>query len=433
MKRLLPLLLALVLLAGCAKTPTSSPGSVSSEQSAPPGTTSSAPTGSSGDEEAPVTGWQKVYLDTLNDLSAQYGRYVLPEEEHLPVTGLKFARLLDFNNDGVRELVVLIDRTVQLYTCREEQAVLLYEGEAGAYLGQGDVGYVFHLNTQGDTSCLILYHSQSEWTEEAITIVHLSGEGSVVTTELYASIAEGEPGREYLSGFSINGEAVSAEVYNAVRTAALDESVTVEAYTEAQQDSVVVSQKQLDKLFYALEHWDGYLLPDADARYYSQEELSQLTARELRLARNEIYARHGRTFHAADLVAYFEDKEWYLPLYTPEEFDAIAFTLLNRYELSNLAALMAVENSGTHAANGEMLSEEEALAIAEAYWDFHEGKLDPETGFLLSISADAVIAVEEASYYVFRLHLLENNDYWVSREMLYVDAHSGLTSTSIPE
>ena len=39
---------------------------------------------------------------------------------------------------------------------------------------------------------------------------------------------------------------------------------------------------------------DDYLLPHAGEHVYTQEELSGMAAEELRLARNEIYARHGR-------------------------------------------------------------------------------------------------------------------------------------------
>ena len=39
-------------------------------------------------------------------------------------------------------------------------------------------------------------------------------------------------------------------------------------------------------------------------------------------ARNEIYARKGRKFHSIELQQYFAAKEWYVPIYEPEYFDA---------------------------------------------------------------------------------------------------------------
>ena len=55
----------------------------------------------------------------------------------------------------------------------------------------------------------------------------------------------------------------------------------------------------------------GFILPDSDSRYYSAEEISGLTKEELRIARNEIYARRGRIFSDSGLRSYFEGKDWY--------------------------------------------------------------------------------------------------------------------------
>lgn len=55
----------------------------------------------------------------------------------------------------------------------------------------------------------------------------------------------------------------------------------------------------------------GFILPDSDSRYYSAEEISGLTKEELRIARNEIYARRGRIFSDSGLRTYFEGKDWY--------------------------------------------------------------------------------------------------------------------------
>lgn len=54
-----------------------------------------------------------------------------------------------------------------------------------------------------------------------------------------------------------------------------------------------------------------YILQDSDKRYITKDELLGLTPEQCRLARNEIYARHGRMFDAADLQAYFNSCSWY--------------------------------------------------------------------------------------------------------------------------
>ena len=60
----------------------------------------------------------------------------------------------------------------------------------------------------------------------------------------------------------------------------------------------------------------------------------------LRLARNEIYARHGRIFDSADLNQYFNSQSWYLGLYTANEFDE---SWLNKYEKANINLIKSYE------------------------------------------------------------------------------------------
>lgn len=63
-----------------------------------------------------------------------------------------------------------------------------------------------------------------------------------------------------------------------------------------------------------------YLLPDSDKRYLQESDLEGFGAEELKLARNELYARYGRRFNDEALQAYFDEKDWYEGIYSPEEF-----------------------------------------------------------------------------------------------------------------
>lgn len=53
--------------------------------------------------------------------------------------------------------------------------------------------------------------------------------------------------------------------------------------------------------------------PDSGSRIINPGELSSLNKAELRLARNEIFARKGRIFQSADLTAHFSRFDWYRP------------------------------------------------------------------------------------------------------------------------
>lgn len=88
---------------------------------------------------------------------------------------------------------------------------------------------------------------------------------------------------------------------------------------------------------------EGFILPDSDTHLYSTSELEGLSDWELSIARNEIYARHGRTFQNEDLQGYFEAQDWYTPLYDPEEFDAEVE--LSSTEIANAETIRALENA----------------------------------------------------------------------------------------
>lgn len=86
-----------------------------------------------------------------------------------------------------------------------------------------------------------------------------------------------------------------------------------------------------------------YVLPDSDKREYTEAELEALTDQQLFLARNEIFARHGRQFTNSELRDYFEGKPWYSGTVSPEDFDAVMGSMLNEAERANVSAIQAVE------------------------------------------------------------------------------------------
>lgn len=63
-----------------------------------------------------------------------------------------------------------------------------------------------------------------------------------------------------------------------------------------------------------------YILPYSSSYRLTKSDISHLTSSQLRLARNEIYARHGRTFNDDGLQNYFNSQAWYTPIYSPDEF-----------------------------------------------------------------------------------------------------------------
>lgn len=81
-----------------------------------------------------------------------------------------------------------------------------------------------------------------------------------------------------------------------------------------------------------------YFFPDSDSRYLTDEEVSQYSSSELELAKNEIYARHGRKFVTQRISDYFNSKSWYHGTIDPEVFDSQQ-DIFNEYELANISKI----------------------------------------------------------------------------------------------
>ena len=84
-----------------------------------------------------------------------------------------------------------------------------------------------------------------------------------------------------------------------------------------------------------------YILPTSNSQYLTEADLEGLTKEECRLARNEIYARHGRLFLDEELQKYFDAKPWYHGTIQPDDFQD---TMLNDYEMKNKDLIVQYES-----------------------------------------------------------------------------------------
>ncbi|HDR3490287.1 TcaA 3rd/4th domain-containing protein [Bacillus wiedmannii] len=57
--------------------------------------------------------------------------------------------------------------------------------------------------------------------------------------------------------------------------------------------------------------YNGFIFPDSDIRKLTSADLAYLSKEQLKIARNEIYARHGHMFQTKDMQAYFSKQSWY--------------------------------------------------------------------------------------------------------------------------
>lgn len=93
------------------------------------------------------------------------------------------------------------------------------------------------------------------------------------------------------------------------------------------------------------EDWEAdtsadYVLPDSSSRYLTEADLAGLSKEELRLARNEIYARHGRIFTSEELGGYFSSKSWYRGTVSAADFSD---DLLSQVEKDNVKLIQQME------------------------------------------------------------------------------------------
>lgn len=84
----------------------------------------------------------------------------------------------------------------------------------------------------------------------------------------------------------------------------------------------------------------GYILPNSSTEYLTWEDYAALSRWELVLARNEIFARHGRRFQNQDIQAYFDSCSWYEGTVAPEDFDT---SVMSDVEVQNVWTLKAAE------------------------------------------------------------------------------------------
>ena len=84
----------------------------------------------------------------------------------------------------------------------------------------------------------------------------------------------------------------------------------------------------------------GWIFANSGTELLTRANLEGLTAEQCKIARNEIYARHGRKFNDAALQAHFDACPWYQGTI---EANAFKESDLNEVELANRDLIVAYE------------------------------------------------------------------------------------------
>lgn len=296
-----------------------------------------------------------LYGELIRELLSEYGpgRVISPEGAYYSYSGgLITVRLIDFDDDGTNELYCVYSDEEFIYT----QAVYgIKDGELFAYLppescanNGTDVspttnlvekdGMVYlkegiHVAIEGDY-CTI---EDGSWTavhsystpfdmEDEYTV-----DGVTVTEEEYLDFTEGydEVERIFYSYFE--------EDYYADCLEKTDD--TLREVFGSDYDDVMAEYMEEGEASQTTPAGD-YILPESNTRYLTEEDIAGLSNEELELARNEIYARHGRIFDTDEIREYFESKSWYDGTISPEDFD---YSVLSDIERANVNFLLEHE------------------------------------------------------------------------------------------
>ncbi len=329
---------------------------------------------------------REKYLEIAKELGDARGRSYdvkkADEEQDYGPIGLMGAIIQDISGDGVEDLVVVCAENsfkkiyADVYTVEDGTVVekaenlLLSEGMAAdnstgvAYLKKTSDGW----NLIGDTATLYSHYADGA---HGMIMAYACEDHSYKKIVDYgyagSDLYEEEPhmvraGQD--AGLQITS-APDVELYAAMDrdvkvfmgyALRVDESFDFSGWYESAEDTVFgtlqIARLTGDDCLYDKESandfmdryesvaWkatasaDGdYILPDSDTRKLTAEDLDPIKddAQMLRLARNELYARHGRKFDAEDLQEYFMSKDWYTPEIEPGDFDEDMLTKVEKY------------------------------------------------------------------------------------------------------
>ena len=84
---------------------------------------------------------------------------------------------------------------------------------------------------------------------------------------------------------------------------------------------------------------DYKVFEDSSERLLEWSDIYMLSNEDIRIAKNEIYARHGYIFKDENLKNYFMGQLWYIPSVKAEEFDDSVFSDIEKRNLELLNRL----------------------------------------------------------------------------------------------
>ena len=130
---------------------------------------------------------------------------------------------------------------------------------------------------------------------------------------------------------------LSIQVYRAITVTAIGLMIgaaSMRVMTVQAQETQKNQEQQSD-----YQKLDYKVFEDSSERLLEWSDIYILSNEDIRIAKNEIYARHGYIFKDENLKNYFMGQLWYIPSVKAEEFDDSVFSDIEKRNLELLNRL----------------------------------------------------------------------------------------------
>ncbi len=291
------------------------------------------------------------FSDLITQYEETYGSAYLWEQDYCNVMeGLCYTKLLDFDQNGTEELLLVYNQQLERGTPYVGDFVWeAWSLDSGlpSKLGTGDL-----YGTDGGTQTLVLAQYNENW------YVQSGGSDSFSYNYYYGYGPSGfglvrealaDPEDDGTLSYRIDGEAVPENRWIAEQTAWEKQNVYYGMnYVKDASSLLAACALTKSELGMSLSRPDGagntdFVLPNSSQEPLSPDVLQGMSAQALLIARNEIFARHGRQFKTPELQQYFDTKPWYAPQYSADAFTEIQFDILSDLEWANINLISDVE------------------------------------------------------------------------------------------
>ena len=148
---------------------------------------------------------------------------------------------------------------------------------------------------------------------------------------------------KHLMTFTMNNTLYYANVSEGSTTEQIkDKNITISAYPTGEKYKGNTIYEITKMTYYENAASSDYVIPNSGTKLLTNDDIKGLSKEQLAIARNEIYARHGRKFQMAEYRNYFSKKSWYKE--NPNYNYSNENSNLNDIESKNVVFLLSAES-----------------------------------------------------------------------------------------